>query len=265
MSAILEALKKVEREAAADLGPSTPWPAPPTETRNLDRPSLLRRWILPGIVGLGIAGLVLAWQLSPLDAPGPESSMQTNTPAVPVDDGRSAQSVKRPAAPPAPPATAPLPSAATSSMATASSPQPHKAIAPVRTPSVPPARAPAARHAPPKTEPAAPVPAPSSPSQNRAAAAAPRARADTPPTEAGANDDPSPSAGDAGKTFRHDPRIQLQALVWSPEAGERFVVINDRLIKEGGALDDIVVVRINRDDVLLSEGGDRWHERFQLR
>ena len=67
------------------------------------------------------------------------------------------------------------------------------------------------------------------------------------------------------KNYRSDQRIELQALVWAPEAAARFVVINNRLIKEGGSIDNITVVRINRDDVLLSEGSDRWHEEFKIR
>ncbi len=53
--------------------------------------------------------------------------------------------------------------------------------------------------------------------------------------------------------------------MWAPDAAERFVVINNRLIKEGGSIDTITVVRIDRDDILLSEGGDRWHEKFKIR
>ena len=76
-----------------------------------------------------------------------------------------------------------------------------------------------------------------------------------------------PMAGvpDIGKFFRSDPRIDLQALVWAPEAAARFVVINNRLIKEGGSIDNIVVLRINPDDVLLAEGSDQWHEVFKIR
>ncbi|MFO7716501.1 general secretion pathway protein GspB [Desulfosarcina sp.] len=70
---------------------------------------------------------------------------------------------------------------------------------------------------------------------------------------------------DSAKTFRNDPRIDLQALVWAPQAAERFVVINNRLIKEGGSVDNIMVVAINPDDVLLAEGSDRWHEEFKVR
>ena len=67
------------------------------------------------------------------------------------------------------------------------------------------------------------------------------------------------------KNFRSDPRIELQALVWAPAAADRFVVINNRLIKEGGSIDDIEVIEINRDDVLLGEGTQRWHQAFKIR
>ncbi|WP_155318257.1 general secretion pathway protein GspB [Desulfosarcina alkanivorans] len=77
--------------------------------------------------------------------------------------------------------------------------------------------------------------------------------------------EPVPEPPDSGKTFRNDPRIDLQALVWAPEAAARFVVINNRLIKEGGSLDNIVVVKINPDDVLLAEGANRWYVEFKVR
>ncbi len=76
---------------------------------------------------------------------------------------------------------------------------------------------------------------------------------------------PMAESRETGKIFRNDPRIDLQALVWAPQAAERFVVINNRLIKEGGAVGNIVVVRINPDDILLAEGSDRWHEEFKIR
>ncbi|WP_372682043.1 general secretion pathway protein GspB [Desulfosarcina sp.] len=101
--------------------------------------------------------------------------------------------------------------------------------------------------------------------------------APTPIPEAAPNEDPAPrpvetaatrqpaARRDTDRPFRSDPRIDLQALVWAPEPTGRFVVINNRLIKEGGSVDNIVVVRINPDDVLLAEGSDRWHETFKIR
>ena len=80
---------------------------------------------------------------------------------------------------------------------------------------------------------------------------------------------PQPSEGsrqtNRKKVFRTDDRIDLQALVWAPEAADRFVVINNLLLKEGGAIDNITVLRINPDDVLLSDGSDRWHQEFKIR
>jgi hypothetical protein len=64
---------------------------------------------------------------------------------------------------------------------------------------------------------------------------------------------------------RRDPRIDLQALVWAPEAADRFVVINNQLVKQGGSVDTFVVVEINRDDVLIAEGTERWYEPFSVR
>lgn len=76
---------------------------------------------------------------------------------------------------------------------------------------------------------------------------------------------PTEAAPDPEKTYRSDPRIDLQALVWAPDAAARFVVINNRLIKEGGSVDSIAVVKINPDDVLLAEGADRWYVEFNIR
>jgi hypothetical protein len=43
------------------------------------------------------------------------------------------------------------------------------------------------------------------------------------------------------------------------------VIINDRLLREGASTDGITIVRINPDDVLVSEGSERWHEPFKIR
>jgi hypothetical protein len=94
--------------------------------------------------------------------------------------------------------------------------------------------------------------------------AAPAENAALRPVEVAVTSQPA-AARETEKRFRSDPRIDLQALVWAPESAARFVVINNRLIKEGGSLDNIVVVKINPDDVLLAEGSDRWHEAFKIR
>ncbi|MEE4111749.1 MAG: general secretion pathway protein GspB [Desulfobacteraceae bacterium] len=133
------------------------------------------------------------------------------------------------------PETPPL-SAASPTGASRVQPRPSKQVQPVR-------------------QTAAPTPIPvSAPTEDTA----PR------PAETAATDQPA-AARETDKRFRSDPRIDLQALVWAPEPAARFVVINNRLIKEGGSLDNIVVERINPDDVLMVEGADRWHEEFKVR
>lgn len=87
----------------------------------------------------------------------------------------------------------------------------------------------------------------------------------TPETAETFAEPPAPVDQENQKAFRNDDRIDLQALVWAPEAAERFVVINNRLIKEGGSVDNITVVRINEDDVLLSEGNEQWYQAFNIR
>lgn len=67
------------------------------------------------------------------------------------------------------------------------------------------------------------------------------------------------------KNYREDSRIDLQALVWAPEPGSRFVLINNKMVREGGLVDNIVVEKINPDDVLLSEGANRWYVAFTVR
>jgi hypothetical protein len=109
------------------------------------------------------------------------------------------------------------------------------------------------------------------PVQTRQAAAAPQPEPEIlpsapPPAETvAANERGGAEPPDTEKNFRSDPRIDLQALVWAPDAAARFVVINNRLVKEGGSVDNISVVKINPDDVLLAEGSERWHVEFKVR
>jgi hypothetical protein len=67
------------------------------------------------------------------------------------------------------------------------------------------------------------------------------------------------------KKFKNDPRIELQALVWAEKPADRFVVINNQLLKEGGTIDTIVVEKINPDDIRLAEGNLKWYQAFQVR
>ena len=244
MSSILEALKKAEQESTMDRSAGTPWPAPrPMQSRYLKRSR--RWWVLLGIVvGLCVAGVV-RWQVRQPDMTRPADSM----PVLP------SQPLPKPYHGVPPPV--------------AEAPKPGVPIA--EQPQTPPDKT--LMDASPRqaagNAPASEVQAEKRPLRQTAVAtsvpvAAPAEDPALRPAETAVTSQPA-AARETEKRFRSDPRIDLQALVWAPESGARFVVINNRLIKEGGSLDDIIVVRINPDDVLLAEGSDRWHEVFKIR
>ncbi|MDX2452781.1 general secretion pathway protein GspB [Desulfosarcina sp.] len=256
MSSILDALKKAERESAIDRSAGTPWPAP-LPMQSPYRKRSLRWWVLLGIVGVVCVAGVTLWQVRQPDTTPPPDSISAAAPLpLPKPDHRVTPPVAEappPNLPVADPAQAPpvkTPMDASPGQATANAPaseahvpDPMVVVTPVQ-----PGKRPLPR-AIPKSDPViAPVQDP-----------APR------PAETAVASQPAAAPLNAGKFFKSDPRIDLQALVWAPDSTARFVVINNRLIKEGGSVDNIVVVRINPDDVLLAEGSDQWHEAFKIR
>jgi hypothetical protein len=64
---------------------------------------------------------------------------------------------------------------------------------------------------------------------------------------------------------RDDPRIDLQAIAWAPEAGDSFAVINGQIVREGGSLEGITVIRIDQDSVSFQEGTNKWQQNFKIR
>lgn len=241
MSTILDALKKAEQDSSPDSWTQPPWSSPqPAESVNMHR---AHRWWLPiGVVVALFIAAMLWWPDRQPPPSIPEAGVKTTRPPGTAHPRPLGATIHMPPTPPA----LPVQSAA----------KPSPAAQPVSTP---------------KTQPSSIPPEPEK---------APRQSTDMlssePPVVASkilarsqledTMDPPSPKTTSAHdqKNFRRDSRIQLQALVWSPEANARFVVINNRLVKEGGQVDNIVVVEINPDDVLLSEGSDRWHEKFNL-
>lgn len=265
MSSILEALKKAERESAEGRDADLPLPTPLPERSPY--PTVRRRWWLPlGALGVLCIGMALFWQFQ---RPGP-SRTAIATPPPPVPDKQPSslppnRQAERPEPPPVPKnkplavVKAPVSESAPAPRveapgATAVPVQPAQRTVrkspPPMVAKVPPAIPPETRPQPPAPEPDG---APADPSR-----VAPR---DT----ASSSLRPTSSLEKSDKTFRSDPRIELQALVWSPDAAERFVIINDRLLREGASTDGITIVRINPDDVLVSEGSERWHEPFKIR
>lgn len=247
MSSILDALKKAEQESTTDRYSPTPWPPPAPLT---DRDNTHRWWVLFGLVVVLGVGVGIVWQIRQPDTRRPAASSTTAAPLV-------AQNSKP---------DAPLPPKERQASAAISDQTPPVAAPPVQPkkapPSTPiPAAGPKVQPPPPTTEMARQQPIDSKPEPETAPAELPKRR---PAPRMESTRQPAATDPDSAKTFRSDSRIELQALVWASEAAERFVVINNRLVKEGGAVDNIVVVQINRDDVLLSEGSNRWHEKFKI-
>ena len=256
MSTILEALKKAEQESTVDRSAGTPWPAPITpQSSNRQRS---RRWWVPVglVVGFCLVGVVF-WQVRQPDL----TRHADSTPPATLPLSKPNQTVQPPvgeAPKPSMPVAKPQQVPPAEALDNASPRQSGQQISTSdiqksdpKTEAVPvqPKQQPLRTVIPPSD----PMPAPAEDSSRRPMGSAKTAGP------------PETAPPDADKFFKSDPRIDLQALVWAPESTARFVVINNRLIKEGGSIDNIVVVRINRDDVLLAEGSDRWHEVFKIR
>jgi len=59
--------------------------------------------------------------------------------------------------------------------------------------------------------------------------------------------------------------LKIQALVWSDEPADRWVMINNRIIKTGGSVDDIIVSEIGNDHIIIQENGEEKKVKFQLK
>ena len=256
MSSILDALKKAERESAIDRSAGTPWPAP-LSMQSPHRKRSRRWWVPLGfVVGLCVSGVVF-WQVRQSDITRPADSMsvlpsrQLPNPnhSVPLPVAE----VQKPIVP-----LAEQPQTLPGKTLIDASPHQSTGNAPASDVQVSDAMAVAKPVQPEKKllRSAIPDPEPvSAPVENATPLSA----------ETALTSQSVAVPLNTEKFFKSDPRIELQALVWAPESAARFVVINNRLIKEGGSLDKIIVVRINPDDVLLAEGSDRWHEVFKIR
>jgi hypothetical protein len=251
LSSILDALKKAEQDAGVDDGKGTPWPAPPT-ANPADRMFRRRWWIPFGLIAVLCLCLFTAvfWlSRRPEPSQQPVVAKRSVEPAVTEE--------AKPVAPPNQQTPSTIYRVPTAVPPTAQSAvQPHKRPSPALAPDTALIKVPPQRKQK-RTEISEAKPPPVTP---------PPATAIRRPVKTAETPRPSePKETDNQKAFRSDARIELQALVWAPDAADRFVVINNRLIKEGGALDNITVVRINQDDVLLSEGTDRWYQEFKIR
>ena len=63
----------------------------------------------------------------------------------------------------------------------------------------------------------------------------------------------------------NDSKIKLQALAWSSDAAKRMVVINGRILHEGGSMDGYQINQIRQEDVIISDGRQSWSLEFGLK
>ena len=62
-----------------------------------------------------------------------------------------------------------------------------------------------------------------------------------------------------------DPKLKLQALAWFKDASKRMVVINGRIVREGGSIDGYQITQIRQEDVVVNDGRKRWSLEFRLK
>lgn len=69
----------------------------------------------------------------------------------------------------------------------------------------------------------------------------------------------------SGLDIVEDPRIELQAIAWAPNAKDSFVVINNRIYREGGKVQGIRVLKIMKETVAFQEGTSKWQQEFRVK
>lgn len=228
MSTILKALRKIENEADADALSSLSWPGPVPARRKADERMRIRRIRIRALMGFSILILVFCgtWYFSHRSAGAPPPVVfREHAAPPPMDRSPSAGPVKKEIAREAPELVA-----AQLEKPTAVSFVPAAAVPPPR-------------------------PAVISESELK--------DREVPELQPMQEDDPFPA--DPAQESTHDPRIDLQAIAWSPEPAESFAVINNRILHEGQSFDGITITRIGRDDVSFQEMGREWREDFRLK
>lgn len=66
----------------------------------------------------------------------------------------------------------------------------------------------------------------------------------------------------AGLQHRKKNGYALQALVWSQEAAKRWAMVNGQSVRAGGYVNQARVVHIGRDFIVFEKGGEMWKHIF---
>ncbi len=230
MSLILDALRKSEAARRRSETPDLFSPTPQAQAPVRARPA----WPLWTMAGFGIVSSAIAvWML--LHRPAPEAPAARETDAIVADAPASTTAVVPvPASPTPAPAPGTLPVIPTAPPPASATP----AQAPVSTQAPPPATTTAVSPAPPPAPP--PVPAAPKPLP-------------VPP----ANDRPTALADLDAEVRRQLPPLKLSMHLWTDDPQRRFVILDGQRLREGDTLGELVVERIDRDDVVLSWRGAR--------
>ena len=57
--------------------------------------------------------------------------------------------------------------------------------------------------------------------------------------------------------------LQLHAIAWSPEPGQRIAVINNSIVREGEVVEGFDIVSIATDGIVVEKDREQW--RLMLR
>ncbi len=60
-----------------------------------------------------------------------------------------------------------------------------------------------------------------------------------------------------------DARLTLQAIVWSEKPSDRFAIVNERIVREGDAVDGISILLIEKSAIRFKEGTKEWSQTFR--
>ena len=65
--------------------------------------------------------------------------------------------------------------------------------------------------------------------------------------------------------IKMDSRFTLQAISWGSDPETRLAVINNRILREGAAIEGVTILRIEPDGIIFQDGDDKWLQEFRIR
>lgn len=62
-----------------------------------------------------------------------------------------------------------------------------------------------------------------------------------------------------------ESRLELQAIAWSSDPKSRIVVVNGKIVREGGSVAGVIVTHIGKDDVFFKKGREEWRQQLRFK